>query len=172
MFSRNPNRSNGALLRTNSNAALAATQPTPQQLNDMLRQANQRIADLENRLREIERAIYVGPSGDVEICSATQVRIIAGVKVEIQADHSVEIAGNQRLQLKDQNGNSIQLGTTGISNSAAAQFQVSSSTAHMSAGSMTVDTGMARYSGVVRCDTIIANSVVGSSYTPGAGNLA
>jgi hypothetical protein len=36
---------------------------------------------------------------------------------------------------------------------------------------MQVDAGMARFSGVVQCDTLIANSVVSSSYTPGAGNL-
>jgi hypothetical protein len=30
---------------------------------------------------------------------------------------------------------------------------------------------MSKFSGVVQCDTLIASSVVGSSYTPGAGNI-
>jgi hypothetical protein len=30
---------------------------------------------------------------------------------------------------------------------------------------------MAKFAGVVQCDTLITNSVVASSYTPGAGNL-
>ena len=36
---------------------------------------------------------------------------------------------------------------------------------------ITVNAGMSKFSGVVQCDTIIANSVVGASYTPGAGNI-
>ena len=34
-----------------------------------------------------------------------------------------------------------------------------------------VDAGMSSFSGVVRCDTLISNSVVSASYTPGAGNI-
>jgi hypothetical protein len=30
---------------------------------------------------------------------------------------------------------------------------------------------MTRCSGVLQCDTMIANNVIGASYTPGAGNL-
>ena len=36
---------------------------------------------------------------------------------------------------------------------------------------VTVDAGMAKFSGVVECDTLVANSVVAASYTPGAGNI-
>jgi hypothetical protein len=31
---------------------------------------------------------------------------------------------------------------------------------------------MTRFSGVVQCDTLITNTVIASTYTPGAGNLA
>jgi hypothetical protein len=41
----------------------------------------------------------------------------------------------------------------------------------VSAATVNVDAGMAKFSGVVQCDTLIANSVVGTSYTPGAGNI-
>ena len=41
----------------------------------------------------------------------------------------------------------------------------------ISAGMLTVDSGLMRTSGVTQTDTLIANSVVASSYTPGAGNL-
>jgi hypothetical protein len=34
-----------------------------------------------------------------------------------------------------------------------------------------VNAGSADFSGVVRCDTLVANSVVASSYTPGQGNV-
>jgi hypothetical protein len=34
-----------------------------------------------------------------------------------------------------------------------------------------VDAAMATFSGVVQCQTLIATTVVGTSYTPGAGNV-
>ena len=36
---------------------------------------------------------------------------------------------------------------------------------------ITVNAGMSKFSGVVQCDTLIANSVAAASYTPGAGNI-
>lgn len=41
----------------------------------------------------------------------------------------------------------------------------------ISASTVKVDAGMVKCSGVLKCDTLIANSVVASSYTPGAGNV-
>ena len=41
----------------------------------------------------------------------------------------------------------------------------------LSASLVNVDSGVVNCSGVVKCDSIIANTVVGSSYTPGAGNI-
>jgi hypothetical protein len=34
-----------------------------------------------------------------------------------------------------------------------------------------VDAGMAKFSGVVECQTLVATSVVAANYTPGAGNV-
>ena len=34
-----------------------------------------------------------------------------------------------------------------------------------------VDAGMSTFSGVVKADTVICNSIVSASYTPGAGNI-
>ena len=36
---------------------------------------------------------------------------------------------------------------------------------------MEVTAAMSTFSGVVKCDTLITNSVVSPSYTPGAGNI-
>jgi len=36
---------------------------------------------------------------------------------------------------------------------------------------VTVDAGMSRFSGVVQADTVICNSIISASYTPGAGNI-
>ena len=52
-----------------------------------------------------------------------------------------------------------------------ATLKLSASTAEITAGLVRVNAGMVHASGVVKCDTLIANSVVASSYTPGAGNI-
>ena len=36
---------------------------------------------------------------------------------------------------------------------------------------VTVNAGMAKFSGVVQCDTLMSNSVISASYSPGAGNV-
>ena len=36
---------------------------------------------------------------------------------------------------------------------------------------LTVDAALAKFSGVVKAETVITNAVVSSSYTPGAGNV-
>jgi hypothetical protein len=36
---------------------------------------------------------------------------------------------------------------------------------------VTVNAGMSKFSGVVQADTVICNSIVSASYTPGAGNI-
>jgi hypothetical protein len=49
--------------------------------------------------------------------------------------------------------------------------KVSASQVSISTGMLTVDAGMSKFSGVVKADTVITNSVVSASYTPGAGNI-
>jgi hypothetical protein len=36
---------------------------------------------------------------------------------------------------------------------------------------VTINTAMSRFNGVVQCDTLISNSVVSASYSPGVGNI-
>jgi uncharacterized protein involved in type VI secretion and phage assembly len=92
----------------------------------------------------------------------------------------LETPGGQTLTMKDgpgaveivdSNGNSIKLETSGITITASAKVTVNASQVAVSAGMVTVDAGMSKFSGVVQCDTLISNSVVSASYTPGAGNI-
>lgn len=41
----------------------------------------------------------------------------------------------------------------------------------INAAAINANTSMSKFTGTVQCDTIIATTVVGSSYTPGAGNV-
>lgn len=79
--------------------------------------------------------------------------------------------GPGAVQLEDSNGNSVKLEAAGITITCSAKVTITASTAEISAGMVTVNAGMSRFSGVVQCDTLITNSVVSASYTPGAGNI-
>jgi uncharacterized protein involved in type VI secretion and phage assembly len=79
--------------------------------------------------------------------------------------------GPSELRLEDANGNSVVLGSSGITVTASAKVSVSASSVEISAGTVTVNAAMSKFSGVVQADTVIASSVVGASYTPGAGNI-
>jgi uncharacterized protein involved in type VI secretion and phage assembly len=79
--------------------------------------------------------------------------------------------GGISIEIKDASGNSIKLEPSGITITASAQVKVQCSTMEVTAGMVTVNAGMSKFSGVVQCDTLISNSVVSASYTPGAGNI-
>jgi uncharacterized protein involved in type VI secretion and phage assembly len=79
--------------------------------------------------------------------------------------------GPASIELTDSNGNSVKLEAAGITITASAKVTVNASQVHVSAGMVQVDAGMSKFSGVVQCDTLISNSVVSASYTPGAGNI-
>lgn len=79
--------------------------------------------------------------------------------------------GPGAIEIEDSNGNSVKLETAGITVTAAAKVTINASQVAVSAGMVTVDAAMSRFSGVVQADTVISNSVVSASYTPGAGNI-
>ncbi len=108
-----------------------------------------------------------------------------GVKVTLddtdgQEQLILETPGGQKMTLKDgpgsvelddSNGNSIKLESSGITVTAAARLTLKASMVAVSAGTVTVDAAMSKFSGVVQADTVISNTVVSSAYTPGAGNI-
>ncbi|MGB7620959.1 MAG: phage baseplate assembly protein V [Terriglobia bacterium] len=108
-----------------------------------------------------------------------------GVKIILndqngQESFIVETPGGQKITLKDgpgaieitdSNGNSVKLETSGISVTASAKVTINASQVEVNAGAVSVNAGMSKFSGVVQCDTLISNSVISASYTPGAGNI-
>ena len=79
--------------------------------------------------------------------------------------------GPGKIELSDANGNTVTLDSAGITVTASAAVKVNASQVTISAGMVTIDAGMVKCSGVLKADTVIANSVVSASYTPGAGNI-
>ena len=108
-----------------------------------------------------------------------------GVKVTLddqdgQEKFIVETPGGQKItmqdgpgqvEIKDSNSNSIKLESSGITINASAKVTINAGQVNVSAGMVQVDAGLSKFSGVVQCDTLIATTVVGSTYTPGAGNI-
>jgi uncharacterized protein involved in type VI secretion and phage assembly len=109
-----------------------------------------------------------------------------GVKVTLddqdgQEQCIVETPGGQKITLKDSpasleavdsNGNSVKLDSSGVTVNTSATVTIQAgASVKVSAATVTVDAAMSTFSGVVKADTVITNSVVSTSYTPGAGNI-
>jgi uncharacterized protein involved in type VI secretion and phage assembly len=108
-----------------------------------------------------------------------------GVRVALddkdgQESLTIETPGGQKVLLKDNpasieivdnSGNSVKLESSGITVTTSGTATVKASTAKISAGMLTVDAAMSQFNGTVKADTVIATSVVGTSYTPGAGTM-
>jgi uncharacterized protein involved in type VI secretion and phage assembly len=93
---------------------------------------------------------------------------------------TLETPGGQSVTLKDgpgtvtcedSNGNSVAMAPAGVTIKAASKVTVQAATVQVSAGTVTVDAAMATFTGVVKCEILIATSVISTSYTPGAGNI-
>ena len=60
---------------------------------------------------------------------------------------------------------------SGIAVNAAAKVSVSASTLEVSAGLVTVNAAMSKFSGVLQAETVVCNSIISDSYTAGAGSI-
>jgi len=129
-----------------------------------------------------------GPPDSIDGAARNERKVLCsrnGVKVTLDDKDGgerlqLDTPGGQKLILKDgpgsveisdSNGNSVKLETSGITVTASGKVTVNASTAELTAGMLTVNAGMSKFSGVVQADTVITNSVVSASYTPGAGNI-
>jgi uncharacterized protein involved in type VI secretion and phage assembly len=78
--------------------------------------------------------------------------------------------GGGRIECRG-GGTTITVDPGGVSIQCPGQVNIQASTLQISAGSITVNSAMSTFSGVVQCNALITTSVVSSSYTPGAGNI-
>ena len=77
----------------------------------------------------------------------------------------------RRVEVEDSAGNAVRLEPTGISVRASGKVTVTATAVEISATVITVNAGLAKFSGAVQSETLITNSVIAQSYTPGAGNV-
>lgn len=97
------------------------------------------------------------------------------VEITTQGGHTVTLddAAGGTITIAHSNGAKIEIDTSGsVKVTANARVTVDApAQVNVSTGMMNVDAAMAKFSGVVKCETLITNAVVSSSYTPGAGNV-
>lgn len=91
-------------------------------------------------------------------------RTPGGVSAEL-----TDTAGG-KIELKAA-GCTVTIDSGGVKIQTGAKVSVEASQVEVTAGMVNVDAGMSQFSGVVRCDTLITNTVVATTYTPGAGNI-
>jgi hypothetical protein len=119
-----------------------------------LDEAIDRIEELEERLARLESVLSLNDDGSVDIRSDGQLRVVA-------TNHMLLEAG----------AHSFEMNIVGAELKSAGPLKLDGSEVRLQAGLVNGSTAMTQFSGVVRCDTLITNNVVASSYTPGAGNL-
>ena len=73
--------------------------------------------------------------------------------------------------LIDVQGTKITITSSKVEIQASGNVEVNAAQVKVTASMVTMDSAMVKCSGVVKCETLIATSVVGTSYTPGAGNI-
>jgi uncharacterized protein involved in type VI secretion and phage assembly len=97
------------------------------------------------------------------------------VVLETQGGHRLTLddASGGTVTLTHSNGALVRMDSSGtITIEALSRVKVDAPAGlQISAAMVQVDAGLSTFSGVVKADTVITNSVVSSSYTPGAGNI-
>ncbi len=87
------------------------------------------------------------------------------LRLETPGGQSIVLSdADNSIVAEDSNGNTIKMEVQGITITASGTLEIDASM-------VTVNSGMSQFSGVVQCSTLITNSVVSASYTPGAGNI-
>lgn len=92
---------------------------------------------------------------------------------------TLETPGGAKVELTDDgqtinatNGMStVKIAGANVSVTGAAEVKVDAAQVKITAGMVTVDAAMSKFSGVVQSDVLITNTVISTTYTPGAGNV-
>jgi len=79
--------------------------------------------------------------------------------------------GPGNIRLEDNNGNSVDMGPSGVSITASSILKIEASTVTIDATAVNVNAATATFSGLVNAQTVVAPTISGATYTPGAGNI-
>ncbi len=104
--------------------------------------------------------LHFDDSGEPQVTIRTR----SGYRVTVSEGSGGEIVVERGEQ-------SVTLSPAGIALRTSGTVSVDASSVTVNAPTVTVNASMSCFSGVVQADTVIATSVVGTSYSPGAGNI-
>lgn len=141
-------------------ADLFAKEANP--INATLEAVIRKLSALAERVARLERALHVQDDGSVVLAASGSLSLVS--------DQRVVMSAPQRVQVQC-GSNSVAIDATKLAISSASKIDLAAPSVGIGASTVTMSAAMVQASGTFRCDTMIANSVVGSSYTPGAGNI-
>ena len=123
--------------------------------------------DSDNNIRSFtSRAKHKLTFDDTDGAAKVQIKTAGGHEL------TLDDAAGGTITLKHSNGAQIVIDVAGdVKITANANCEVQAAIVKVTASMVTVDAAMSTFSGVVQADTVITNSVISSSYTPGAGNV-
>jgi hypothetical protein len=75
------------------------------------------------------------------------------------------------VTLSDENGNSVSLAASGIEITSGTEVHIRAATIRFTSATGSADSAQWTYSGVVKSQALIADTVVAAQYSPGAGNI-
>ncbi|WP_417549991.1 hypothetical protein [Methylophaga sp.] len=103
-------------------------------------------------------------------CDAEQQN--SSLKIALNTETEITLAlEDNSLTLATNFGQQVTFTADGGISISASKISLQASRLSLAASNLTVDTSLADVSGVLKCDTLIANSVVSAKYSPGAGNV-
>jgi uncharacterized protein involved in type VI secretion and phage assembly len=79
--------------------------------------------------------------------------------------------GTHTVQIKDASGNQINLEQGQVTITTSGKLTLNASVVEVAAAQVNLDSSMVRVAGVLQANTVVTNSVISASYTPGAGNI-
>lgn len=118
-----------------------------------------------------DRWTLVGRAG-TRIAIVEQTAATATISLETPGGVSATLtdANGGKVEIKAA-GNTITIDSNGVAIQAPAKVSVQASQVEVTAGQVTVNAATSSFSGLVRCDVLQATTVIGATYTPGAGNI-
>lgn len=116
-----------------------------------------------------DRYALITPAGTKIICDdQSQPK----VTITTPAGNVISVSDESGGQVKlDVQGTTITVTSSKVSVQSSGPTEIQASTMKISASTLTVDASLSKFSGMVKCDVLQTNSVISSSYTPGAGNI-
>lgn len=119
----------------------------------------------------VDRWTITGKEGTrIAIVEETPGNAVISFKTPGGTEGELTDAGGGKVEFKAA-GTTVTIDTQGVTVNSGLNVRVQASLVNISASMVTVDAGMSRFSGVVQADSVITNSVISASYTPGAGNI-